>query len=119
MGATGSKCLAARIDYRALEKFARGIRAHGLGSAVEKKAGSGLGGGRNSHPDHSQAHGIAGVFGGRYGVSDSFFVIASGDCREAWGARAPAREGEFPDYTEPEAVPHTLFDAGSDIVKIH
>src|SRR2546427_106549 len=84
------------------QKLARGIRAYGFGSAVEKKAGCSLGRGRNPHPDYSQAHRIAVAFRRRHGVSDTFSAVASGDCREAGRARARTREGEFSHHAKAE-----------------
>src|SRR6266568_7681257 len=118
MGAAGSERLAARIDHRAPEKLARRIRAHRLGSAVEKKTGGGLRGGGDSHPDHSQAHRIAVAFGGRHGVSDSFFAVASGDCRKAGRARARAREGKFSYHPKTEALSDANADAGTGTVRV-
>src|SRR5437773_10948502 len=105
MGAAGSKCLATRIDHRAPEKLTRRIRAHGLGSALEKKTGARFGGGRDSHSNHSQTQRIAGAFRGRHGVSNSLFAFASGDCHAAGGARAGTRKGVFSDHAKTETLP--------------
>ena len=84
LGSAGGERAAARFDDCDSEEPARGIRVDGFRGAVEEETGGGFGGWRHSCANHPQAYGASGALGRRHGVSNSLFVVASGDRGEAW-----------------------------------
>src|SRR5258708_19802207 len=85
---------------------------------MEEKTGGGIGGRRNPHPDYSQAYRPAGPFRGRNGLSNSLFVIASGNCRQTRRTWPSACEGELSHHAKTEALPDALSDSRPETVKI-
>src|SRR2546422_7579202 len=85
---------------------------------MEEKTGGGIGGRRNPHPDYSQAYRPAGPFRGRNGLSNSLFVIASGNRRQTRRTWPSACEGELSHHAKTEALPDALSDSRPETVRI-